>query len=269
MVALFAGGGGGGILGVGTPELVVIVMVAWVLLGPKRLYDVARQTGRIVGDLRRAADDARASFSEALGDEFDDARREFTGIRDELEGALRGEQRASSRAASSPSSSSRQLGAGSGPETDAKTDVEGEDASYDAALAQQAEDPSGDVDYDAAPAHVSDEAHANFLDQMQRLRDPNQEAPSEAAATAAAAMAGHHADAGDDDDAEKRDAAESELGRDHGASAQDGGPRREDEGAAAAATATTGLAQRLERLERIVLELRDAIGERRRRENEQ
>jgi Tat protein translocase TatB subunit len=40
-------------LNVGTPELLLILVVAMVVLGPKRLPEVARQLGRAMGEVRR------------------------------------------------------------------------------------------------------------------------------------------------------------------------------------------------------------------------
>lgn len=40
--------------GVGIPELIVILVVALVVLGPERLPEVARGLGKALGELRRA-----------------------------------------------------------------------------------------------------------------------------------------------------------------------------------------------------------------------
>ncbi len=40
--------------GIGTPELIVIFIVALVVLGPKRLPEVARSLGKALADLRNA-----------------------------------------------------------------------------------------------------------------------------------------------------------------------------------------------------------------------
>jgi Sec-independent protein translocase protein TatA len=57
---------GGGFLGVGPSEAAVILLVGWFVLGPQKLLTLSRDVGRIVGDLRRAADDAKNTFTEAL-----------------------------------------------------------------------------------------------------------------------------------------------------------------------------------------------------------
>jgi len=60
---------GGGFLGVGPAEVFVIVAVGWLVLGPQRLFAVARDAGKVLGQVRKTADDAKNSFSDALGAE--------------------------------------------------------------------------------------------------------------------------------------------------------------------------------------------------------
>lgn len=77
--------GGGGFLGVGPAEVVVIVAVGWFLLGPTKLYALAKDSGKVIGELRKTADEARETFQEAL--EFDlekDPEKESTVIADAL-----------------------------------------------------------------------------------------------------------------------------------------------------------------------------------------
>lgn len=58
--------GGGGILGVGPAEMVVVFGVGWLLLGPTKLFSLSRDVGRVVGDLKRTADEASSTFAEAM-----------------------------------------------------------------------------------------------------------------------------------------------------------------------------------------------------------
>lgn len=64
LVAVF--GPGGGFLGVGTSELIVIGAVAWLVLGPKRLYQLARDIGKISGEIKNVAEEARQTFQQAI-----------------------------------------------------------------------------------------------------------------------------------------------------------------------------------------------------------
>jgi sec-independent protein translocase protein TatB len=58
--------------GIGFPELVVILIVALVVLGPDRLPEFARQAGRLVRQLRRLSQQARDDIRAELGPEYAD-----------------------------------------------------------------------------------------------------------------------------------------------------------------------------------------------------
>jgi len=75
--------------GIGMPELMVILVVALVVLGPKRLPEIARALGKGLAEFRRATSDindelqkaqraveAEARAAEATRREADAARRE-------------------------------------------------------------------------------------------------------------------------------------------------------------------------------------------------
>ena len=52
--------------GIGLPELVVILAVALIVLGPQRLPEVARMLGRAYGQLRRASDEFQNTIRQDL-----------------------------------------------------------------------------------------------------------------------------------------------------------------------------------------------------------
>ncbi len=60
--------------GLGLWEIVVIAIVALLVLGPERLPQAARQIGRSLRELRRAASDLQGSLEEAAYLEEDDKR---------------------------------------------------------------------------------------------------------------------------------------------------------------------------------------------------
>ena len=49
-------------LSLGLPEILLILAVALVFLGPERLPEVARQVGKVVGDIRRTTDELRRTL---------------------------------------------------------------------------------------------------------------------------------------------------------------------------------------------------------------
>jgi Tat protein translocase TatB subunit len=50
--------------GIGMPELLLIMAVALVVLGPKKIPDLARALGRGLAEFRRATDDLKSTFRE-------------------------------------------------------------------------------------------------------------------------------------------------------------------------------------------------------------
>jgi Tat protein translocase TatB subunit len=57
------------VFGIGMTELLVVLVVALLVLGPKRLPEIARSLGRGMAEFRRASNDLRASLSASLEDD--------------------------------------------------------------------------------------------------------------------------------------------------------------------------------------------------------
>lgn len=67
--------------GIGMPELILIMVVALIVIGPKKLPDLARSLGRALGEFKKATRDFKESIEidEQVGDlkkAFDDIHRE-------------------------------------------------------------------------------------------------------------------------------------------------------------------------------------------------
>ena len=52
--------------GVGLPELIVIMVLGLLVLGPQRLPEVARMIGRLYGQLRRASEEFQRTIRQDL-----------------------------------------------------------------------------------------------------------------------------------------------------------------------------------------------------------
>jgi len=50
--------------GIGFPELLLILAIALMVIGPKRLPDIAKALGRAMGEFRRATDEFKQSINE-------------------------------------------------------------------------------------------------------------------------------------------------------------------------------------------------------------
>jgi len=70
---------GSGMLGVGMQEIIVILVVALIVIGPKKLPDLARALGKAIGEFKRAADDLKEDLDiSGLRNERDKLMREIT-----------------------------------------------------------------------------------------------------------------------------------------------------------------------------------------------
>lgn len=67
-------------IGIGPTQLIVVLIVAFFVLGPERMPEVARQLARGVKFLRGYASDVQSQF----GEEFGDLRSEFSNIQEDL-----------------------------------------------------------------------------------------------------------------------------------------------------------------------------------------
>src|SRR5262245_10871858 len=54
--------------GIGMTEMIVIFVIALIVLGPKRLPELARTLGRTLAEFRRTASDLRREFSDVTDD---------------------------------------------------------------------------------------------------------------------------------------------------------------------------------------------------------
>jgi Tat protein translocase TatB subunit len=55
-----------GMFGIGLPELVIIIIVALLVVGPARLPEVARSLGKALGEFRRLADDVKETIEREM-----------------------------------------------------------------------------------------------------------------------------------------------------------------------------------------------------------
>ena len=61
--------------GIGMPELIVILVVALIIIGPKKLPDLAKSLGKGLAEFRRATDDVKETFSvEQIKGQVDDLK---------------------------------------------------------------------------------------------------------------------------------------------------------------------------------------------------
>ncbi len=72
-------------------EMLVVFAVALIVLGPRRLPEVARTLGKVLGDLRRTADDLRYGIEREV--RLDEIRRTASEMKEQVQDAVRPEPR--------------------------------------------------------------------------------------------------------------------------------------------------------------------------------
>ncbi len=68
--------------GIGMPEMLLILAVALIIIGPKKLPELAKTLGRALGDFKRATNDLKDSIEIDTG--LDEVRDNLSGVKDDL-----------------------------------------------------------------------------------------------------------------------------------------------------------------------------------------
>ena len=76
--------------GIGMPEMLLILAIALIVIGPKKLPDLAKSMGRAMREVKRATCDLKESMAldsdlKEVKDTFDDIKGDITGSLDEHE----------------------------------------------------------------------------------------------------------------------------------------------------------------------------------------
>jgi Tat protein translocase TatB subunit len=71
--------------GIGMPELLLILAVALIIIGPKKLPELAKTLGRTLGEFKRATNDLKESIQVETG--LDDVGDEFKRVERDIEDA--------------------------------------------------------------------------------------------------------------------------------------------------------------------------------------
>lgn len=71
--------------GIGMPELLMILAVALIIIGPKKLPDLAKTLGRALGEFKRATNDLKESIQ--MEADLDDVADEFNRVEHDINAA--------------------------------------------------------------------------------------------------------------------------------------------------------------------------------------
>jgi sec-independent protein translocase protein TatB len=67
--------------GMGMQEIIVVLAIALIVIGPKKLPDLAKSLGRAMGEFKKATRDFKDSIQV---DELDDVKRDFNNLNDDI-----------------------------------------------------------------------------------------------------------------------------------------------------------------------------------------
>jgi Tat protein translocase TatB subunit len=68
--------------GIGMPELLVIAVIALLVVGPKKLPDIAKALGKGLAEFRKVTENATDTIKETL--KTDDLKKDMDGLKDSL-----------------------------------------------------------------------------------------------------------------------------------------------------------------------------------------
>ncbi len=69
--------------GIGMPEMILILAVALIVIGPKKLPDLAKSLGRALGEFRKATRELKDSID--IDDELQEARASFDTLKHDID----------------------------------------------------------------------------------------------------------------------------------------------------------------------------------------
>jgi len=72
--------------GIGMPEMILILVIALIVIGPKKLPDLAKALGRAIGEFKKATSDFKESIE--IDDELQDVKKAFGDINHDIKDTI-------------------------------------------------------------------------------------------------------------------------------------------------------------------------------------
>ncbi len=151
--------------GIGWPEMALILAVALIFIGPKKLPDLAKSLGRALGEFKKVTDDFKESIS--MDSTLNEVKDEFKDLGKKVKDPLEKKTNADTNTSEDEPSSETDEG-----ESD-NTAAEAEEATPPGAASDSDSDAASDSDSDAASDSDSEERAQSFLSDV--YAPPSQE----------------------------------------------------------------------------------------------
>ena len=72
--------------GIGMPEMLLILAIALIVIGPKKLPDLAKSLGRAMGEFKKATSEIKQSIG--VDADFKEVKETFTDIQKDIKGTV-------------------------------------------------------------------------------------------------------------------------------------------------------------------------------------
>jgi len=72
--------------GIGMPEMILILAIALIVIGPKKLPDLAKSLGRAMREFKKATNEFKETMQ--IDSEMEDVKKAFSGISDDVKEAV-------------------------------------------------------------------------------------------------------------------------------------------------------------------------------------
>jgi TatA/E family protein of Tat protein translocase len=73
--------------GIGVPELLIIMAIALIVIGPKKLPDLAKSLGRALNEFKKATREFKDSLD--IDEDINTIKKPFTNISDDIRGVIK------------------------------------------------------------------------------------------------------------------------------------------------------------------------------------
>jgi sec-independent protein translocase protein TatB len=73
--------------GIGMPEMLLILAIALIVIGPKKLPDLAKSIGRALGEFKKATNEIKQSIE--VDDNFKEVKKAFTEVNEDIKDSVR------------------------------------------------------------------------------------------------------------------------------------------------------------------------------------
>ncbi len=74
--------------GIGLPELLIILAIALIVIGPKKLPDLAKSLGRALNEFKKATKEFKDTLD--IDDDINSIKKPFNEINDDIRGVIKG-----------------------------------------------------------------------------------------------------------------------------------------------------------------------------------